>query len=65
MEDQLFSIVFGGLIGLTIFMIVLRWALGINQIQKNQDAILMALILLLRRQGATEDDIEMIRNIRR
>lgn len=50
------------LIGLVIFVLVLRWIFSVDRHLKNQRAMIALLIKLCRQQGVPADDIDGIKN---
>lgn len=50
------------LIGLVIFVLVLRWIFSVDRHLKNQRATIALLIKLCRQQGVPADDIDGIKN---
>lgn len=50
------------LIGLVIFVLVLRWIFSIDRHLKNQRAMIALLMKLCKQQGVPADDIDGIKN---
>lgn len=51
-----------GIIGLVIFVLIMRWIFSIDRHLKNQKATIALLIKLCRQQGVPDDDIDGIKN---
>jgi hypothetical protein len=58
---MVFYIVFGT-IALIISFFLIRWVLGIDRQIKNQKAMIALLIMMCRKQGITDDDLQKVRN---
>lgn len=50
------------LIGLVIFVLVLRWIFSIDRHLKNQRAMIALLMKLCKQQGVSVDDLDGIKN---
>jgi hypothetical protein len=63
MEDvTLPQLVFFGIIGAGLWLVLLRWALGVDTKIKHQKAMIAFLIKLCRQQGVSEDEIDGLKN---
>lgn len=60
-NSTLWYILFG-IIGLVVFVLIMRWIFSIDRHLKNQRATIALLIKLCRQQGVPADDIDGIKN---
>jgi hypothetical protein len=51
-----------GIIGLVLSVLIMRWIFSIDRHLKNQKAMIALLLMICRKHGVTDDEMQKVRN---